>query len=285
MSPTSAAKQKWCKKRYSYLLEKLSVISNLRSLYEESLVKAKQHGGGKTGIQFLVIELGLLKDDTTEVRKILYDLGIPLNSRDLGYIKRSKNFQESPEDYKKEVILARQSGLANYWQEIDDTSRSIRSNRIKIRRNMKEANRSLEDSSRNIAKSNSGTATSGSRFRYYATVGGKEILFHSTWEQQVYESLLYSKIPFIFTNEEAFVLDLVVRKWRPDFIVGIDIIEVKGYPKAVASFYGEIFPAFLASSYTDIYRIWVYELKKPVVFSYFELLSQCKLIHDPYCPR
>lgn len=282
--------ENWKRRRYNYLYNLLLQLSNLQDIYDNCLEKAIQAGGGKTGVQFMVVELGLRKDDTIRIRRIIYELGINLDKRDLCYIQRSHNFWSMPQAKRETIISSRTQGLLDYWNNIDENERYERGNIISSRRQASEEEMMCKDKNRIINKSKA-SRTSGSKFRYYTTIDGKEILFHSKWEQSMYELLTHLGISFNFSNDvsRGTLLYLPGRSWQPDFIIEnkTDIIEVKGYPLAFNMFYNDIVPSFKSSIYSYRYNVWLckHNVSCLNITNYDQLLDYCELIHVKNCLR
>ena len=115
-------------------------------------------------------------------------------------------------------------------------------------------------------------------------IAGEIITFHSTWEYSLYCYFHYAEVSFLFANKmPGTFLDLGGCFWSPDFIVGNDIIEVKGHPFAYDKFYRRDYPLFMLSDYRHKYTLYLceYNTKNKKFSSYDSFLASCKLIHKP----
>jgi len=192
----------------------------------------------------------------------------------------------SDEDYKAfcdaHVIIK-----TKYWDEMPDEERVLFKQKVSTSVQRWWTNLSQEEQLAFLAK----IKRKGTKLGIIREVDGQDIYFHSTWEYPFLLVLRSLNVGYRFANFHGTKLLLNQPEklsWNPDFIVDqySDIFEVKGEPHARKSFYETDIPAFIASTFSQTYNLYVCEFDISRMFergdikSYQDLRDACKLIHS-----
>jgi len=116
-------------------------------------------------------------------------------------------------------------------------------------------------------------------------ISGTAVTVCFGWEEKVYKFLHKHRVLFLFASGKErgeTYQSLGSFGWNPDFIIGNDIVEVKGAKPALQKFNKKQLPAFRSSEYAKQYNLYLCgkramkNLKN--CSNYAEFLQQCRLV-------
>lgn len=312
--------KEWKDRRFERVLKIVSQV-DAQTLYDAAIEQAFDAGRAKTGVQFFIPMVhGLRATDTTFVRRALNQLNVSMHHRDTCYLDRQDRFNEMPPARRQEVKTARLEGLrktnmgdtvdysnaiscarrlyprietaeeaveryerARWFRRLSNDQQTLIRSRIAASWSRLSDKAHLERCT-NISRGQTLSGNHGGPHKVKAIFDGIEITFDSSWEVSMFAKLRTCEIAFRYANLHDTCMQLRGKTWRPDFVIGNTIIEVKGHPKAYAKFYGKDLPAFLRSSHAAIYSVFLFEhdvahWRYRDVKDLDALLSFCREVH------